>query len=183
MAGDRNYNCNTYSISDSVHIDVGEFSVFDVLPDTLSGFYLLNWSKAYSGSLTFPQQRDQDGDGLLRSSDPDPLEWDADGDGLTDYYELANGLNPSQADADGDGLTDREEIVRGFNPFNADMDDDGLSDKVEWEGWQVVYDYDDAGNPLLTWAWPDPFLPDVDNDSLSESRGAVLCPPSASVLR
>ena len=171
QVADQDVSCKTYGYDGSVHIDVGEFSIFDILPKTLSDFYNLGWNKSdVPGWIPFPNQRDQDGDGLVLGTDPAPLSWDGDGDGLTDYYELANGLNPLSADADGDGLSDRKEIVLGFNPYNADMDDDGLSDLQEWQGWQVVYDYDDAGNPLLTWAWPDPFTPDVDNDSLTDQE-------------
>ena len=155
-------DCTTYGYDGSVHINVGEFAVFDILPATLSGFY------NFMGNLN--AQMDQDGDGLLYGTDPNPLKWDGDGDGLSDYYELANGLNPSQADGDGDGLSDSEELRRGLNPLRADADDDGLSDLAEWQGWQVVYDYDDMGNPLLTWAWPYPHHADADEDRFSDQE-------------
>jgi hypothetical protein len=49
---------------------------------------------------------------------------DADGDGLGDEWELANGLNPASAldfslDSDGDGLSNGEEFIAGTNPTNA----------------------------------------------------------------
>jgi hypothetical protein len=49
---------------------------------------------------------------------------DADGDGLGDEWELANGLNPGSAldlslDSDGDGLSNAEEFLAGTNPTNA----------------------------------------------------------------
>jgi SGNH domain (fused to AT3 domains) len=46
---------------------------------------------------------------------------DADGDGLTDPFETANGLNPDAADSDGNGLQDPAE----------DLDRDGLSNLAE----------------------------------------------------
>ena len=48
---------------------------------------------------------------------------DTDGDGLTDEYEKANGLDPLVADADadrdGDGFTNREEFAAKTNPADA----------------------------------------------------------------
>jgi hypothetical protein len=60
---------------------------------------------------------------------------DSDGDGMTDVFESAYGLNPSQddanADPDGDGLTNLEEFDAHTSPINADSDGDGLSDYQE----------------------------------------------------
>ena len=62
---------------------------------------------------------------------------DTDGDGLTDAYELANGLNPDDGtdaaldnDADGgpDGLSNLREFMAGTDPQDSDSDDDGLLD-------------------------------------------------------
>ncbi|MEM7803194.1 MAG: LamG-like jellyroll fold domain-containing protein, partial [Chloroflexota bacterium] len=166
--GAINTDCTTYGFADSTHIDVGEYSVFDILPATLSGFYTLNWSSG--NTISFPEQIDQDGDGLLIGTDPYPTQFDGDGDGLSDYFEIANGFDAQKADGDGDGLTDSEELRRGLNPRLADTDDDGLSDKTEWEGWAVVYDYEPDGTPLLTWAWPNPFTADYDEDRLSDQE-------------
>ena len=38
---------------------------------------------------------------------------DSDRDGLTDQYEIDEGLDPFSADTDGDGLTDPEELTGG----------------------------------------------------------------------
>jgi hypothetical protein len=47
---------------------------------------------------------------------------DSDGDGLSDVWELANGLDPlvadAAADADGDGRTNAEEFLAGTDPQN-----------------------------------------------------------------
>lgn len=49
---------------------------------------------------------------------PDKL--DSDGDGVPDYVEIANGLDPvnSGADADGDGFSDFDELIKGSDPLN-----------------------------------------------------------------
>lgn len=43
-------------------------------------------------------------------------ERDLDGDGLTDFEELATGTNPIHWDTDGDGMCDGWEMLRGLNP-------------------------------------------------------------------
>jgi hypothetical protein len=61
---------------------------------------------------------------------------DSDGDGLSDYAEIQNSLNPLDPtdiykDYDEDGLTNLEEINYGTYLGNPDCDGDGLSDGVE----------------------------------------------------
>jgi len=57
---------------------------------------------------------------------------DNDGDGLTNAYETANGLNQDNPDTDGDGLTDGEEIATyGTNPLNVNSDGDYINDGDE----------------------------------------------------
>jgi len=59
---------------------------------------------------------------------------DDDGDGLPNWYELANGLDPSVADAtdlDGDGSPNTDEFDNGTDPSNSDSDLDGLNDGDE----------------------------------------------------
>jgi len=58
---------------------------------------------------------------------------DNDGDGITDSWETANGLNPALAadagqDSDGDGLTNLEEFTRGTHPRRRDTSGDGIDD-------------------------------------------------------
>ena len=56
---------------------------------------------------------------------------DADGDGLTNAQEFAEGTDPQQADTDGDGLTDGEEVSQNLNPLSQDSDGDRLTDREE----------------------------------------------------
>ncbi|MGC4013097.1 MAG: hypothetical protein QM755_01065 [Luteolibacter sp.] len=79
---------------------------------------------------------------------PDP---DADGDGIPDVYENANGLQAYNAadanlDPDGDGLTNAEEARYGTNPRKADTDEDGMPDK--WEIQQGFNPTDPSDGPL-----------------------------------
>ena len=61
-----------------------------------------------------------------------PTATDTDGDGLSDYNEVALGTDPNAADGDGDGLSDPAELYTyGTNPNDPDSDDDGLSDGDE----------------------------------------------------
>jgi hypothetical protein len=60
---------------------------------------------------------------------------DFDGDGMTDNFELINGLNASvddsAGDPDGDGLSNLREFENGSSPNDEDSDDDGLLDGEE----------------------------------------------------
>ena len=85
----------------------------------------------------FPILADADGDGLrspaMGGLDPDDSTPDADGDGLSDYFELnAKGFEADQADGDCDGLTDYWELFYNTNPARADSDGDGLLDGEEF---------------------------------------------------
>lgn len=68
-----------------------------------------------------------------------PTVYDSDGDGLSDGYEVKNGLDPCEAnfeddDLDGDGLTDFAEARLGTAANRTDTDYDGLGDKEEVDG-------------------------------------------------
>ena len=103
-------------------------------------------------STTTGCTQDTDGDnyGLgcnegLDCDDDDPevhVNCDSDGDGMSDDYELANGLDPddpddANRDNDNDGLTNKEEYNlkldygQSTDPNNSDTDGDGYTDKEE----------------------------------------------------
>lgn len=88
---------------------------------------------------------------------------DADGDGLDDSYERANGLNAGRADTDSDGIADGNEVRLGLDPLKADSDDDGVSD-LDSLGQST--DSDDDGLPDLDEInlGTDPLNPDTDGD-------------------
>ena len=50
-----------------------------------------------------------------------PSDLDSDGDGVPDYVEIANGLDPLESglDSDGDGYSDLDELLAGTDPTNA----------------------------------------------------------------
>ncbi|WP_160154389.1 FG-GAP-like repeat-containing protein [Microbulbifer sp. ALW1] len=62
---------------------------------------------------------------------------DSDGDGMSDDWEIANGLDPYNGDdawydADSDGLLNIDEYSIGTNAQSQDSDADGLTDSEEW---------------------------------------------------
>ncbi len=66
---------------------------------------------------------------------------DSDGDGMSDGFELAYGLDPGRddagEDADADGLTNLQEYELGTSPRNTDSDGDSMAD-----GWEVANGFD-----------------------------------------
>ncbi len=88
----------------------------------------------------YTKNGDFDGDELTNNQEintysTDLTKWDTDGDGMSDGYEVRNGLNPLLADGNGDldsdGLTNLQESLIGTRADLADTDGDGFSDKVE----------------------------------------------------
>jgi hypothetical protein len=137
---------------------------------------------ATSASLfesTFPDQHDQDGDGLLNEVyggvDPDDTQFDSDGDGLSDYYEISYGYDPEDADSDNDGLTDSEEaFIYYTDPTMADTDGDTLSDYLEAkQGW-LVSSTAANGATQVTRVWSNPFATDNDSDDLDDLKEFVF---------
>lgn len=59
-----------------------------------------------------PTQIDTDDDGQGDACDSDD-----DNDGLSDSFEVANGLDPLNPDTDGDGRSDGDEVAAGTNPL------------------------------------------------------------------
>ena len=71
------------------------------------------------------------------STGTDPMDWDTDGDGMPDGWEIRYGLDPlnpadASADPDGDLLPNVLEYQLGSNPLSLDSDHDGLPDYFEF---------------------------------------------------
>jgi hypothetical protein len=105
---------------------------------------------------------------------------DAEGDGMTDGWEIDNGLDPqvndSADDADGDSVTNLEEYQAGTDPQSSDSDGDGMPD-----GWELDHGLDptvddtadDADGDSVTnleeyQAGTDPQSSDSDGDGMSD---------------
>lgn len=87
---------------------------------------------------------------------------DSDGDGLSDVFEQANGLNQGNADSDNDGLTDGDEwLYFGTVATNSDTDGDGLLDGAEVLGTGRGY----PSNPLVT---------DTDGDGIHDGSDLFM---------
>ena len=87
---------------------------------------------------------------------------DADGDGMSDDWEISFGLDPddpadAELDPDGDGLTSRQEFDLRTNPVLDDTDADGLTDNVETKTGMWVSATDTGTSPTN---------PDTDRDRL-----------------
>ncbi|MDA0577630.1 MAG: hypothetical protein O3B24_05970 [Verrucomicrobia bacterium] len=74
----------------------------------------------------------------LDKTDPVATEFlimDSDNDGMPDWWETANGIDPSAEDADedrdGDGLSNLAEYQSGNKAFDPDSDGDGITDDAE----------------------------------------------------
>ncbi|MCA0353706.1 MAG: hypothetical protein LCH85_17065 [Chloroflexi bacterium] len=169
------FSCSTETFGGSSELNIGASETLDILPATLSEFYAMEWNDR--GQLSFPSQRDHDGDGLFSVEaggvDPDDLTRDADQDLLLDTYELAQGTDPEAIDTDGDGLDDARELSLGTNPLLNDSDGDGLDDGTEsTTGWLISYS-DDAGNRSYTRVWSNPNVGDIDDDGLNDLQEFV----------
>ncbi len=137
--------------------------------------------------LSDPWNIDSDGDGLIDGYEPynatydNLLHYDTDNDLLSDFDETYIwGTNTQLADTDQDGLSDYWEIMNYLNPFeinaNSDFDHDGLTNWDEYllNTLPVIPDSDYDGmpdgyengiailNPLINDASNDP-----DNDDLT----------------
>ena len=100
---------------------------------------------------------------------------DFDGDGLTDVFEVLNGLDPFLNDTDSDGLLDGDEInIYHTNPLTNDTDSDGLLDYDEIFIYNTnPLDADTDSDGLSDWDeiniyFTDPLDADSDSDNLSD---------------
>ncbi|MCP4542385.1 MAG: hypothetical protein GY832_35125, partial [Chloroflexi bacterium] len=152
--------CYVRTYKNSLHTDLRNDFIFDVFPDTITGFMALATSDGTNYRLawddSFPQQWDADGDGLIsqahHGNDPDDGHPDSDYDGLSDQYEFEIGSKMDSADTDCDGLTDYWEVFYNTDPNQADSDRDGLADGLEVFHNNVIYpyknsDYNEVINP------------------------------------
>jgi len=102
---------------------------------------------------------------------------DDDSDGLPNWYETANGLNPNVADAadlDGDGSPNTEEFTNGTDPDNPDSDGDGLNDGDEVTAGTNPALADTDGDGLtdgeeVNTHGTDPLLVDSDGDMVNDA--------------
>ncbi|MCP4541339.1 MAG: LamG domain-containing protein, partial [Chloroflexi bacterium] len=201
-------SCKQRSLKGSSHIYLGDDFTMDILPATLDEFIsvtpLGNQSYRLSWDTRFSTLIDGDGDGLRSKAtggpDPDDNTWDADSDGLSDFWELDNGFDPLQADGDNDNLFDYWEAFYNTNPRLADTDSDGLLDGEEFYHSQSRHPFVDESQPWsggcdiiyptlggqtdTAWVSADPLAYDGDNDSISDKREQVYGynPNLASVL-
>ncbi len=171
----------------TINSDMGPSLTVDVLPATLDEFYSLSEVGSGSGgfsfswgrgiTLTFPTFQDADGDNLIstlfQGNDPDDSRFDTDNDGLSDYYEISEGLNPRLFDSDDDGLNDHDEVVAGTDPLRKDSDGDGLTDLEELQGWLYTFAFEADGTPRETKVYPDAMLPDTDFDGVTDLQEKI----------
>lgn len=138
--------------------------------------------------LTNPALNDTDGDFLGDKFEVDysfnPLvannpNADSDGDGMTDWYEFRNNLNPRTNDAgldlDGDTLTNLQEFQNYSLARLKDSDHDGLEDGVEFSmGTRLDY-WDSDGDKLSDgYEVIHGLNPLVANDTTSDADGDGL---------
>ena len=142
-----------YSVSGAGDLD-GDGS-----DEIIVGAYSPSNNSFASGSVrVYSLTKDWDNDGYQAWEDPLPLIFtdlttDLDADGLTDFYEFNNGLNPRIEDTDSDGLDDGDEVnLYLTNPKNPDGDGDGLND-----GDEVIHN-------------ANPFISDTDDDGLTDGQ-------------
>ena len=118
-----------------------------------------------------PANADSDGDGLSNGYEVqngiDPLNLDSNADGMLDGIAVRLGIDPLSADSDGDGVPNKSELQLGTDLFNADSDGDGVSDSLD------AFPLDPAN-----WQMPpaNPSDDDAPVITLRRPAGAILIP-------
>lgn len=150
----------------------------------------------YVTTLQEAEDADYDYDGLSNLSEiqtysTDPMNWDTDGDGMDDGWEITNGLDPNDdgsidpangalGDPDGDGLENLYEYWYWGNPHSQDTDGDGLSDFDELfiygtSLYESDSDYDGLDDYAeVTTYGTDPWNWDTDGDYLSDGDELLI---------
>lgn len=127
-------------VDDSFYIWLDNI-VLPTVADSDSDGFKDSWEYLHFDSLSYGPTDDVDNDGLTNleelNASTNPNEYDTDGDGKADGFELSNGMNPLDPldellDSDNDGLPDAFEIFHGLNindasDANIDSDGDGYS--------------------------------------------------------
>ena len=140
-----------------------------------------------------PDGDDFDYDGFsnydeVNSHQTNPLLWDSDSDGLSDFWEVTNNLDPNDAtgingangDPDSDGLANEFEFWFNSNPQLADSDGDYINDYDE-----VFVHYTDPNSTDSDWDDlsdfaeifthnTDPWNGDCDEDTLSDGDEVLI---------
>ena len=94
---------------------------------------------------------------------------DTDGDDIPDVIEEQIGIDPYNPDTDGDLLNDGYEVFTTFtDPVKIDTDENGINDPDE------DFDTDGLSNIEENNYKTNPYIPDTDNDSLSDSDEANI---------
>ena len=110
---------------------------------------------------------DHDEDGMLDSwevqygldpSDPSDAVEDLDGDGVTNFEEYQNNLDPGNSDTDGDGMPDGWEMYYELDPTK-DTGDDGPAADIDQDGLSNIQEYEKSCNPRKK---------DTDNDGMGD---------------
>ncbi|MCD6288028.1 MAG: hypothetical protein J7M12_02825 [Candidatus Hydrogenedentes bacterium] len=125
--------------------------------DNSSGEINATWTPETFSVTTIDPEGDEDNDGLTNAEEEslgtDVYNPDTDGDGMTDGWEVDNGLLPltddADSDADQDGLSNGTEFGLGTNPQSLDTDGDGYTDTEEVDHGGDPTDGDNVPSPWL----------------------------------